>query len=350
MMMKKDIKKILVIRFSSIGDIVLTTPVVRCLKKQMPSIKIHFCTKTQYKYLVDKNPYIDHVHLLEDSLNKLIRTLKAEKFDLIIDLHDNIRSLIIKWQLGVKSKTYDKLRMQRDLQALLSLPMPKPSHVVHRYMQTVEKLGITYDEQGLDFYIDAKDEVENEWLPETHQKGYVAFVMGGTSYTKMLPFEKMIELCDKINLPIVLIGGKEDFERGEQLVRFFQESDLDRSFDEGLRKLNKKAKIFNGCGHFNLGQSASLVKNALVVFAHDTGFAHVAAAFKKTIYSIWGGTVPLYFYPFETRFIILENNKLSCRPCSKNGRSSCPKKHFKCMKENPLEFYLPELHSGLIEN
>lgn len=345
----EKIKKILIIRFSSIGDIVLTTPVVRCLKQQMPRATIHFCTKAQFKYLVDKNPYIDQIHLLDDSLGKLIGELQEEKFDLIIDLHDNLRTLIIKWRLGVKHHTYDKLRWQRDMLALLPIAMPKPSHVVERYMKTLDSLGISYDNKGLDFYIDDKDEVETEWLPESHQKGYVAYVMGGTAFTKMLPIEKMIELCDKINLPIVLIGGKEDFEKGEQLVRFFQEVTDDRSFNEGLLKLNKKTSIFNGCGKFNLGQSASLVKNSLVVFAHDTGFAHVAAAFKKTVYSIWGGTVPLYFYPFETRFILLENKKLSCRPCSKNGRASCPKRHFKCMKENPLEFYLPESHSGISE-
>ncbi len=344
------IKKILVIRFSSIGDIVLTTPVLRCLKQQIPGTEIHFCTKVQYKYLVDKNPYIDHVHLLEDSLTTLLGSLKAEKFDLIIDLHDNIRSFIIKTWLGVKNKTYDKLRMQRDLLALLPLPTPPASHMVERYMKTLAPFGVHYDQKGLDFYIDEKDEVEQDWLPETHREGYVAFVMSGTAYTRMLPMEKMIELCDKINLPIVLIGGKEDFERGEQLVGFFEESKQDRSFDSGLKKLNKKAQLFNGCGKFNLGQSASLVKSAFVVFAHDTGFAHVAAAFKKTIYSIWGGTVPLYNYPFETRFILLENNKLSCRPCSKNGRASCPKKHFKCMKENPLEFYLPESQMGIRKN
>lgn len=348
--MRKDIKKILVIRFSSIGDIVLTTPVVRCLKKQMPWVQIHFCTKEKYAYLVDKNPYIDKIHFLRDSLNELISELKSENFDYIVDLHDNIRTLMIKWRLGKKGKSYDKLRFQRQMLASLPIPLPKPSHVVHRYMQTVENLGVIYDDGGLDFFIDDKDEVENEWLPETHQKGYVAFVMGGTAFTKMLPLQKMIELCDKINLPIILIGGKEDFDKGEQLAHFFEPSKNDITFDDGLKKLNKKTVIFNGCGKFNLGQSASIVKNALVVFAHDTGYAHISAAFKKTIYSIWGGTVPLYFYPFETRFIILENNKLSCRPCSKNGRSSCPKKHFKCMKENPLEFYLPESQRGISED
>lgn len=340
--MKKEIKKILIIRFSSIGDIVLTSPVVRCLKLQMPKVKIHFCTKDQYKYLVDNNPYIDKVHLLGNSLDKLKTDLKVENFDYILDLHNNIRTFLLKLSLRIKSKTYNKLRLQRQLLATLPLSLPKPNHVVDRYMKTMEELGISYDGEGLDFFIDEKDEVENDWLPKSHRDGYVAFAMGGTAFSKMLPIEKMIELCDKINRPIILIGGKEDFENGERLVNFFNKSKYNDSLEEGLKALNKKTQIFNGCGKFNLGQSASLVKNADVVFSHDTGFAHISAAFKKTIFSIWGGTVPLYFYPFETRFTILENKNLNCRPCSKNGKSYCPKKHFKCMKENPLDFYLPE--------
>lgn len=339
--MKGSIKKILVIRFSSIGDIVLTSPVVRCLKKQLPGIEVHFCTKEKYLDLVDQNPYIDKIHLLKNSLCELKKQLKSENFDFVIDLHDNIRTLLIKLLLAVKSKTYNKLRVQRQLIASFRLPLPKPNHVVDRYIKTVEPLGVTYDGNGLDFYIKERDKLEKDWLPESHQKGYVAFVIGGTSYTKMLPVNKMIVLCDKINRPIILIGDQADADTGELIREFFHNSKTNNHFEDGLKALNKRAKIFNACGKFNVGQSAYLIKHAKAVFSHDTGFAHIAAAFKKNIFSIWGGTVPLYFYPFETQFSLLENKNLNCRPCSKNGRSSCPKKHFRCMIENPLDFYLP---------
>jgi ADP-heptose:LPS heptosyltransferase len=209
-------------------------------------------------------------------------------------------------------------------------------------MEAVAPLGIQNDLAGLDHFIPSKDEVEIEWLPETHRNGYVIYVIGGTGFTKILPFEKMVELCDKINRPIVLIGGKEDFDRGEKLVNFFSRSAVSDPFEDGLKALNKKAVIFNGCGKFNLNQSASLVKQADYVFGHDTGLTHIAAAFKKVVYIIWGGTVPNNFYPYETKFFLLENKKLKCRPCSKSGRKTCPRGHFKCMKENPLDFYLPE--------
>jgi ADP-heptose:LPS heptosyltransferase len=140
----------------------------------------------------------------------------------------------------------------------------------------------------------------------------------------------------------VLVGGKEDAETGERLERFFARSDKSAHMEDGLRKLNKKAVVFNACGKFNLSQSASLVKHSTVVFGHDTGLTHIAAAFKKTVFSIWGSTVPNNFYSYGTKFFILENKKLKCRPCTKSGRKKCPLGHFKCMKENPLDFYLPE--------
>lgn len=339
--MKTPPQKILIIRFSSIGDIVLTSPVVRCLKKQIPGVHIHFCTKSQYKYLVDNNPYLDKVHLLQDSIWQLIKELKAEKFDFIVDLHDNIRTLQIKRALSVQSSTYDKLRLQRQLLALFPLKLPRPNHVADRYLASVHQLGIEYDGEGLDYFIPDLDKVQTENLPDTHKKGYVAFAIGGTAFTKILPEKKIIEFCDKINRPIILLGSKEDFDRGEAVRSFFHDGDRTKHTEEDLMRLGKKTSIFNACGLYNVNQSASIIKNAEVVFSPDTGLAHIAAALKKTVYSIWGGTVPMYFYPFETKFYILENKSLRCRPCSKNGRKNCPKKHFKCMTEISTDFQLP---------
>ncbi len=291
--------------------------------------------------MVEANPYLDKIFYLEDSLNDLIKELKKEKYDFIIDLHRNIRTKLIKLRLGIKSKAYDKLRIKRFLYTNFQIDLMPNCHVVDRYFEAAAPLGIQNDGEGLDYFIPEKDEVEYSWLPETHQKGYVAFVIGATGWTKILPFEKMVELCDKINKPIVLVGGQEDFETGDQLEKFFNADTNDPDIDEGLKKLGKKTVIFNGCGKFNLSQSASLVKQAQVVFGHDTGLTHIAAAFKKTVFSIWGGTVPNNFYPYGTRFYLIENKKLNCRPCSKSGRSKCPKGHFKCMKDLVFDFYIP---------
>ncbi|MGB5977625.1 MAG: glycosyltransferase family 9 protein, partial [Cyclobacteriaceae bacterium] len=203
-------------------------------------------------------------------------------------------------------------------------------------------LGVKPDALGLDYFIPEKDEVEMDWLPETHQKGYVAYAIGAQHNTKKLPLARMIELCDKINKPVILLGGPEDAETGEKIARFFERSDVSEPYEEKLLELNKKTQVFNACGKFSLNQSASLVRQASYVFTHDTGMMHVAAAFKKQIFSIWGNTIPMFgMYPYRTKFTVFEVQGLKCRPCSKIGYSQCPKGHFKCMKNIVFDFYLP---------
>ena len=137
----------------------------------------------------------------------------------------------------------------------------------------------------------------------------------------------MIELCEKINYPIVLLGGKEDSTNGEMIEKAIG-SDL----------------VYNACGKCNFNQSASLIQQSKLVFSHDTGLMHVAAAFKKKVYSIWGNTVPEFgMYPYQTNFVLIENRQLPCRPCSKIGHKRCPKGHFKCMNELSFNFEIKEL-------
>lgn len=333
--------KILIIRFSSIGDIVLTTPVIRNLKEQLPGSEIHYCTKTSFKGIVESNPFVDKVHVLENSLKNLIHELRKEKFDYLIDLHNNLRTRIIKSSLKAKAYSFDKLNFKKWLLVKFKVNKMPNSHVVDRYMDTVKPLGVSNDQLGLDYFIPEKDEIEKEWLPEQFRKGYIAFVIGAAHATKKLPVERMIELCDRINKPIVLVGGKEDKANGEIIENFFKRRKENEDYEPGLEKLNKKAEIFNACGKFNLNQSASLVKNAKLVFSHDTGLMHIAAAFKKEIVSIWGNTTPFFgFYPYKTKFTVLENNKIGCRPCSKIGYNKCPKGHFKCMNDLVFDFYI----------
>jgi ADP-heptose:LPS heptosyltransferase len=279
--------------------------------------------------------------LLEKSLSELITPLKREKYDYVIDLHHNLRTQIIKTALGRKSYSFDKINFKKWLKVNLKIDQLPSLHIVDRYMHTVEALGVKPDALGLDYFIPEKDEVPVEWLPETHQKNFVAYAIGAQHNTKKLPLLKMIELCDRINKPIVLLGGKEDFEVGERIHDFFERTNSSE-YELGLFELNKKTVIYNACGKFNLNQSASLVKKSTHVFSHDTGLMHIAAAFKKEVFSIWGNTIPEFgMYPYRTRFTVFENKKIGCRPCSKIGYDKCPQGHFKCMNEIVFDFYLP---------
>ena len=215
--------KILILRFSSIGDIVLTTPVVRCLKTQLPDAEVHYATKKAYRSLVENNPYIDRYFLLENGIGELITHLKLERYDYVIDLHNNLRTLVIKARLllnpGVKCYSFDKLNFEKWLLVNLKINRLPNVHIVDRYLKTVEALGVVNDDKGLDYFIPKYDEVALELLPKTHQNGYIAFAIGGQHGTKKLPMERMVELCQRINQPIMLLGGKEDTEAAEKLIK-----------------------------------------------------------------------------------------------------------------------------------
>jgi heptosyltransferase-2 len=309
--------KFLIIRFSSIGDIVLTTPVVRCLKQQYPDAEVHYVTKKSYKTLLENNPYIDKVFTLEKSLNDLVKQLKSEDYDYVIDLHNNLRTSIIKLRLGVKSFSFEKLNFQKWILVKFKKDIMPRIHIVDRYMKTVESLGVKKYNKGLDYFIPEKDDLPLDWLPESFQKKYAVYAIGGQHETKKMPLHKMVELCKTIKLPLVLIGGKEDTIISEQLSVSI-----------------KNIPIFDACGKMNLNQSASIIQKAEIVYTHDTGMMHVAAALKKKVISIWGNTVPEFgMYPYQTSFEIVENKNLHCRPCSKIGYDKCPAGHFKCMNE-----------------
>jgi len=319
--------KILIIRFSSIGDIVLTTPVPRCIKTQVKNAEVHFVTKLQYKTILENNPHIDKLFLLKEDLNELISELKKENYDVVIDLHNNLRTRIIKWKLGVKSFSFNKLNIEKWLMVNLKINKLPDVHIVDRYLETTKSLGVKNDLLGLDYFISEKDEVPWSSFPETHRNGFIAYAIGAQHETKKLPLEKMIELCKKINQPIVLLGGKEDVDNAEKIQAAFEKENSQH--------------IFNACGKFNLNQSAAILRKSKLVFSHDTGLMHIAAALKKEVYSIWGNTIPAFgMYPYQTKFHVLENKNLNCRPCSKIGFHKCPKGHFKCMNEMVFDFQL----------
>lgn len=307
--------KVLILRFSSIGDIVLTTPVVRCLKEQLGA-EIHFYTKPAFASIVKPNPHISKVYTLPDTNMPFLKTLRKENFDYIIDLHNNFRTRLIKLYLRKPAFTFDKLNWAKYLLVNFKVNKMPNVHIVDRYVNAAKPLGIENDHKGLDYFIPQKDEVSIHTLPSFLSSGYAALVVGASFSTKRLPQHKLVELVKGIHEPIMILGGIEDSETGKTLEAQFPE------------------KVFNGAGKFKLNQSASLIKQAKRVYTHDTGLMHIAAAFKKDIVSIWGNTVPEFgMYPYQTKFSIIENPNLSCRPCSKIGYNECPKGHFKCMNE-----------------
>ena len=342
-------KKILVIRFSSIGDIVLTTPVIRCLKNQIQEVEIHVLTKKKFSNLYKTNPYINKVYEFDDSLKRNIEELKIEHYDYIVDLQKNKRSVRVTRALGRPHASFPKLNFRKFLLSTFKINIMPDIHIVDRYFKAVEKLGVKNDYQGLDFFISEKNNYDISQLPENFQKGYYAFVIGGTYKTKILPAVKIVEIIKKINKAVVLLGGPDDVERAEEIIYgvYSQQSTDDRHRSQDSSSNSQilrfsDSQILNLVGKINLEQSASIVKNADSVLTNDTGLMHIAAAFHKNIVSVWGNTVPeLGMYPYlpkeKEKCHIVECKNVRCRPCSKLGFKECPKKHFRCMMEIDIE-------------
>ncbi len=316
--MKKPLK-ILVIRLSSMGDIIYTTPIVRCLKLQLEA-EIHFLIKPMFKYIYEGNPYLDKLLLLEKNLSETIQQIKAEKYDYLIDLHNNLRTSIIKFRTGIPSSTYKKQPLQKWLYLKWHWNFISKKHLVERYLETVAFLGVKNDGKPINYYLKKHYHLE-DLLPASHLPKYVAFVIGATHFTKRMPNEKVARICQEINLPIVLLGGNDVQANGDEIASF-----------TGI-------KIYNACGKVSLDQSVFIITQAVKIIGFDTGLTHIAEAFDRPIASIWGSTTPnlVGVAPYRVKNAEVVELNLYCRPCSKFGLEQCPLGHFKCMKDIPNE-------------
>ena len=315
--------KFLVVRFSSIGDIVLTTPVLRHLKQEVDDSEIHYLTKSAYAPLLEANPYIDQIHSFDGDIRSCIASLRKIEIDYVIDLHRNLRSARIKQGLRRVDFSVHKLNWRKWLLVNLKRDRLPDRHMVDRNLDTINSFIEERDNRGLDYFIPEKEKVHIQTLPETFKNGYIGLSIGAQHETKKLPTELLVELCRKLEYPIVVLGGPEDRETGEIIVSSLPEKN-----------------IINGCGSYSIHQSASLVKEAKLLITHDTGLMHIGAAFQKKIISVWGNTVSqfgMYPYRADPSSVQFEVTGLSCRPCSKIGYQKCPKQHFDCMQKQDLE-------------
>lgn len=317
--------KILVVRFSSIGDIVLTSSVLRCLKAQVPNAEIHFLTKSAFRSVVEHNPNIDKIITIKSSIKEVTAELKKENYDRIVDLHNNLRTRSLETRLRRPTTRFPKLNWKKWLLVKFKKVVMPDVHVVDRYFEAVKKLGVKSDGKRGDFVIPESEIVDVSAHYGVEKGKFIALVIGAKFGTKQLPLEKWVELISKTNDAILLIGGPEDRALGEEI----------------LQKANR-VDLFNTCGSHSILGSASILQQSQVVVTNDTGMMHIAACFDVPIVSIWGNTVPeLGMYPYrpedKSSYSIHEVKGLNCRPCSKIGFDACPKGHFDCMKKQDVD-------------
>jgi len=251
----------------------------------------------------------------------LIKELRKQRYDYVIDLHDNFRSRRIAKSLRAKVLTFKKERIQKFLLTKFHINQMSGRHIVDRCVDTLAPLGVQNDGKGMDYFIPAGKEVPVEAMPLSHMAGFVVMVIGASYATKKMPVSKLQDLCSRIDFPIILVGGKEDQEEGEAIATI------------------DPVRIYNACGKFSLHESADLVQKARLVISHDTGLQYIACAFDKPVLAIWGATSPAldvepyYRIGSKARHQNLIVPGLKCQPCSNYGTKSCPKKHFNCMQQ-----------------
>ncbi len=289
--------RILVIRFSSIGDILLTAPAVASLRQAIHGpCEIHFLTKANMSPVVEGfGGLVDHVHTIEESTAEVQEALKSVNFDYVVDLHNNVRSRSIKRTLGLISFTVDKQNWAKWLLVRGWRRTPVTS-IVERYVEAFAgAFGAVVPERWPDLFEQASAPAE---LPAT----YAVLAIGATHSGKLLTPSLMQTIVDRSELPVVLIGGSGDVER----VKVLDDS-----------------KVITMVGETTLAESAAVLRSAEHVYAGDTGMMHLAAAVGTPVTSFWGCTRPSLgmapWNPAQGSAIIVPNAQLGSRPCSKLG-------------------------------
>ena len=302
--------KLLIIRFSSIGDIVLITPVLRAIKQQYPGeTEVHVLTKHSYAGVLEGNPNVNKIHTIDNSVKEVMIELKNVHFDYVIDLHNNIRSRAVKSALNCPSFTVRKYNIQKWLWVNFGINRMPQNHIVDRYLETLQSFGIKADDLGLEYYIPSTERFPVDDMPEIMRKPYIAFAVGATHEGKKFSLQRIVDVVKAIDQPVVLTGGKEDAAAGDAITSACGN------------------RVYNGCGKWSLHRSADVVDRAELILTGDTGMMHIASALGKKMISLWGCTVPglgMSAYKPHPLSIILEPKprnriRLHSRPCSKLG-------------------------------
>jgi heptosyltransferase-2 len=315
-------EKILIIRLSSLGDILLTYPLIKILKEREKDPIIHFLVKEKYSQAIETNPFIENVIKLNSSNQKEVRsTIKSERYDIVIDLQNNFRSHQL-YPFNFRSRLYrfKKPTFRKFLLVNFKINLLKnnPSIAVH-YIKTIYP---NYQTKSLPLYFEINREKEEQSLKKLphyfNAKIVIGVCPGSKHFTKRYPVNLFVEVLRKLihkNYFIALFGGNEDREICQAL-------EIDSYTVKNFQNEN------------DLFETAALMKKCSVVITNDSGLMHLASLLKIPTVAIFGSTVKEFgFAPIYQKSIVVENNNLRCRPCSHIGRSECPRKHFKCMLE-----------------
>lgn len=335
--MADSINRTLIIRFSSVGDIVLSSLLVRAFRTRFPETQIDFAVKQEYADLVRFNPNITSVRefprmgTFEDLIH-LRKDVQRRNYDLVVDIHDSLRSRFLC--LGAKRVVrINKRKLARLLLVWFKLNVYEKfggaSSVAVRYLEPVHRLGVKDDGKGLELFFSSEDEIRVRQLvlnSGLDPKGdFVGICPSAKHNNKMWLKERFAAVAAEMSRhrksPIVIFGSEVERERSDAIEQL-------------IVQLNPESKVLNLAGRISLTETAVMMDFCSIVITNDSGLMHMATARKRNVVAIFGPTVKEFgFFPFRTKNIVVENTGLYCRPCTHVGLPNCPEGHFKCMNE-----------------
>jgi heptosyltransferase-2 len=329
--------KTVVFRLSSIGDIVLASPLLRVLRAAAgPKARVDFVVKKEFADLVKFSHHLSVVHEFDDSrgfpaLQELKETLRAEHYDLVVDLHDSLRTMYLrnfcdtKEVVTVDKRLYARWQLVHFKRNVYGDSVP----VADRYIETVKDFGILNDGKGLELFI--PDEIQFSVsgkmakLRLNEFEKVIGICPGAKHFTKRWQREKFadvsIHIAKKYHAKILVFGGEQDKDDCRTIVSLINHN----AFENASADFS---------GEFSLLEVAAAIEFCDVIVTNDTGLMHIACARQRKVVAVFGSTVQEFgFAPYGTESVVIENNSLDCRPCSHVGRAECPKGHFKCMND-----------------
>lgn len=327
--------RILIIRLSSIGDIILTTPILKQLKNKYPDTTVDFLVMKKFKDSISDLPYIDNLILFDKkkfrSLKALIKfgkELSKNNYNYVFDLHNKLRSFIISKNIDSKILVYPKRKFWKSI--LVKLKVIKyhaDDTIVKNYFKPFNFLGINYESEDLTFNFSKKD-----LLSVYKYKSHFIMAPGASKETKKWTVEGFGNLAKKLydyyKIQPILIGGDSDIERCNKINKISHNS------------------CINLAGKLSLKESGAILSIAKLLITNDSGPFHIARGVSCPTYVIFGPTDPNMFEYGKKNKLIYSNIK--CSPCSLHGDYCCPKKHFNCMKNITADFIFKKIKKDFI--
>ncbi|MDT8324479.1 MAG: lipopolysaccharide heptosyltransferase II [Bacteroidota bacterium] len=326
--MPSTLRKILLIRLSSIGDIILTTPMLRVLKARYPEVQLHFAVRREFSDLLRRNPHIDRLIAVDtaqgtQALRALNLKLTGEQYDAVFDLQNNFRSRLLRNGLSRSMQAIDKRQWRRLLLLKTGINLYRDiDPVPDRYIETAARYGLAHDHRGPELHLDV--DLRGNARLKLRAAGWrdhrplIGLCPGARHYSKRWPAARFAALASLLlarGCDIAVFGAEDERETADALQRLHPE------------------RVHNCCGRLSLMENAAAMEHCAVVFANDSGLMHMATAVGVPVVAVFGSTVREFgFAPYQSPSAVVEIAGLSCRPCTHIGRARCPKKHLGCLR------------------